>query len=181
MSASWFLVSMYLIWILGSKLILSNNQPRATLWDLDTCLIVGLRPLSIILNHGFVVFKDVQLRFTLRRMCVGGYVIHLTQLRNLRFPSDMLGLGLGIKNCPVSWWLACLGWTLLLVERNTSITMSQRSRADNPSIRNPASREMISDSVELCETEEVCFLHIQLTGTNVLLPEIHKTPPEVDF
>ena len=31
MSASWFLVSIYLIWILGSKLILSNNQSRATL------------------------------------------------------------------------------------------------------------------------------------------------------
>ena len=28
------------------------------------------------------------------------------------------------------------------------------------------SKEMISDSVELCETE-VCFLHIQLIGTNV--------------
>ena len=35
-----------------------------------------------------------------------------------------------------------------------------------PSMRKPASREMISASVELCETE-VCFLHIQLTGTNV--------------
>ena len=32
MSASWFLVSMYLIWILGSKLIRSNSQSRATLW-----------------------------------------------------------------------------------------------------------------------------------------------------
>ena len=31
----------------------------------------------------------------------------------------------------------------------------------------PASKEMISDSVELCETE-VCFLHIQLIGTNVM-------------
>ena len=31
---------------------------------------------------------------------------------------------------------------------------------------NPASKEMISESVELCETE-VCFLNIQLIGTNV--------------
>ena len=31
---------------------------------------------------------------------------------------------------------------------------------------NPASKEMISDSVELCETE-VCFLHIKLIGTSV--------------
>ena len=49
MSASWFLVSMYLIWILESKLIRSNNQSSATLWVLKTCLIVGLIPLMIIL------------------------------------------------------------------------------------------------------------------------------------
>ena len=49
MSASWFLVSMCLIWILGSKLIRSNNQISATLWVLETCLIVGLLPLIIIL------------------------------------------------------------------------------------------------------------------------------------
>ena len=33
----------------GSKLILSNNQFNATLLVLDTCLIIGLRPLMIIL------------------------------------------------------------------------------------------------------------------------------------
>ena len=45
-SASWFLVfASNLIWILGSKMILSINQSRATLWVLD----VGLRPLIIIL------------------------------------------------------------------------------------------------------------------------------------
>ena len=48
-SASCFLVSTFLIWIFGSKLILSNNQSNATLWVLDTCLIIGLRPLMIIL------------------------------------------------------------------------------------------------------------------------------------
>ena len=32
--------------------------------------------------------------------------------------------------------------------------------------RSDASKEMISASVELCETE-VCFLHIQFIGTNV--------------
>ena len=48
-SASCFLVSFYLIWIMGSPLILSNCQSRATLWVLDTCLIVGLLPLTIVL------------------------------------------------------------------------------------------------------------------------------------
>ena len=54
------------------------------------------------------------------------------------------------------------------------------SSAGIPSILRPASKEMISDSVELCETE-VCFFHIQLTKTNVWLPKIHNVPPEVDF
>ena len=49
MSANWFLVSIYLIWILESKLIRSNNQSSATLWVLETCLIVLLLPFIIIL------------------------------------------------------------------------------------------------------------------------------------
>ena len=39
---------------------------------------------------------------------------------------------------------------------------------------------MISDSAELCETE-VCFLHIQLIGTNVWLSKMHNVPLDVDF
>ena len=35
--------------MLESRLILSNNQSKATLWVLNTCLIVGLRPFIIIL------------------------------------------------------------------------------------------------------------------------------------
>ena len=44
----------------------------------------------------------------------------------------------------------------------------------------PASREMTSGSVELCETE-VCFLHLQLIGTDVRLPKMHEIPFDVDF
>ena len=39
----------------------------------------------------------------------------------------------------------------------------------------PASREITSAAVELCETE-VCFLHIQLIGSNVRLPKMHTIP-----
>ena len=39
----------YFIWIIRSKMILSNNLPSAILWVRDTCLIVGLLPLMIIL------------------------------------------------------------------------------------------------------------------------------------
>ena len=64
--------------------------------------------------------------------------------------------------------------------RNTSTTKCHNSSAGKPSIRKPASSENISDSVELCDTA-VCFLHLQLIGTNVLLPNMHKTPPDVDL
>ena len=43
------IMSTYLIWTLGSRLILSHNHSGATLWVLDTCLIVGLLPSMIIL------------------------------------------------------------------------------------------------------------------------------------
>ena len=49
-----------------------------------------------------------------------------------------------------------------------------------PSNLNPEPKKMINDSVELCETE-VCFLHIQLTGTNVWFPKMHSVPLDVDF
>ena len=57
-------------------------------------------------------------------------------------------------------------WVWIGEEWNISITKSQRSRAEIPSMRKPASREMTSASEELCESE-VCVLHIQLMGTNV--------------
>ena len=83
-----------------------------------------------------------------------------------KFPRDSL------------WSLVSLVW--FAEEWNTSITKSQRSRAEIPSIREPSSREIIPDSVALCETE-VCFLHIELIGTNVWHPNVHKISPEVDF
>ena len=48
-SSYWFLMSTYVIWILGSKLALPNNPSNATLWVPDTCLIIWLRPLMILL------------------------------------------------------------------------------------------------------------------------------------
>ena len=59
MSASWCLVSMYQIWILGSRLILSNNQSTATLWvswHMSHCWISAFH---YPLNHGFIVLKDI--------------------------------------------------------------------------------------------------------------------------
>ena len=89
----------------------------------------------------------------------------------------------------VRWWtnftffsttgLSGLSGVWIVFPRTETIR-SHKSRAGIPSNLNPASKEMISDSVELCETE-VCFLHIQLIGTNLWLPKTHKVPPEVGF
>ena len=54
------------------------------------------------------------------------------------------------------------------VER-TSMTSSQKDSAGIPSKRNAASRAMISDSVDECDTA-VCFLQNQLNGTKVRGP-----------
>ena len=72
-------------------------------------------------------------------------------------------------------------WSFWCVFPWRTVTIrSHKSNAGIPSLLNPAFKEMISDSVELCETE-VCFWHIQLNGTNVWLPKMHNVPPEVDF
>ena len=62
---------------------------------------------------------------------------------------------------PVSWWSG------VEIRRKQSFKKqkrTQRSRAGKPSVGEPASKEITSDSVEPFETA-VCFLHIQLIGT----------------
>ena len=117
MSASWFLVSTYLIWILESKFIRSSNQSCATLWVLDTCLIVGLLPFMIILITASLSFY-VQLRLTLRRMCVGEYVIHMRQLTNI-LVSLLSGVGICASDCS-----ACLTSRHLIIDLFNSTVIS---------------------------------------------------------
>ena len=141
MSTRWCLVPMYLIWILGCRLILSNNQSRATLWVLDTCLIVGLLPLIIIFLTASLSSKTDKIDetwstlFRSRLTCLVGlwFFMWSVVLRD-RFPCDSWPLDLLIRFGEV--------W-------NTSITKSQRSSAGIPSMRKPASRETSSASVEL--------------------------------
>ena len=120
-------------------------------------------------NHCFVVLKDEEHRTEFRRLSVRRNTINITKFKSVVLDWN-LGLGCAcLMGChatgfPVLYpWISLLGWgkngTLL-------ITKTQRSRAGIPSIRKPASREIISASVELCETD-VCFLHVQLVGTYV--------------
>ena len=180
MSASWFLVSMYLIWILGSKFILSNNQSRATLWVLETCLMVGLLPFMIILITGSLSSKIYnkaswreewtfeEIKSTLSRSSIIPW--HFFRVGSLWGAARTKF----VHGFPCSWLL----WYVF--PWRTATIRSHKSSAGKPSNLNPASKEMISDSVELCDTE-VSFLHIQLIGTNVWLPKMHNVPPDVDF
>ena len=181
LSARWCLVSMYLFWILGSELILSNNQSKATLWVHETCLIVGLRPFMIILITASLSSK--MYNKALEPECVT-----LDGMRSILVRSGLTCL---VGLCFFMWSVVfrdrfpCDSWPSDLLiwfggEWNTSITKSQRSSAGIPSMLKPASREIMSASVELCETD-VCFLHIQPVGTNAWLPNMHETPPDVDF
>ena len=153
MSASWFLVSMYLIWILGPKLFRSNNQSRATLWVLETCLTVWLLPLKIILITASLSSNTYNKASWWEDLTFEG--IKSTLSKSLITLWDCLRFWivwggertsrLFINKSPCSLWL----W---FVFPRTATIRSHKSSAVIPSNLNPASKEMISDSVELCET-----------------------------
>ena len=136
-----------------------------------TCLIVGLLLFMIILITASLsskMYNKASLReeFTFEE-------IKSTLFRSLIFPWIFFRVG-DLYGSPRTWSFWCVfPWRTVTIRSN-------KSSAGTPSILNPASKEMISDSVELCETE-VCFLHIQLIGRNVWLQKTHNVPPEVDF
>ena len=213
---------MYLIWILGSKLILSNDQSRATLWVLDIMSHCRASSFDDHLYHCFIVFKDVQQSLLTRRMHVWGNKINIVQIINhsMRFLPRLKfakcctnqvrtwweeltfeGIKSTLSKSLITPWDCFSFWIVWGVERTsrlfingslrslwlwyvfswrTATIRSHKSSAGIPSNLNPASKGMISDSVELCETE-VCFLHIQLIGTNAWRPKMHNAPPDVDF
>ena len=152
MSANWFLVLTVLIWLLGSMWFCqtTNQEQLCESWTRVSSLHCAL--LSIVLITASLSSKMyVQLRLTLRKVCVCGHVIHLTDLINLLF-FGQFGSWFWNQELPVSWWPECLCWTFLLFQCSTSITFSQRSRANYPSVRSAASKEIIPDSAALCET-----------------------------
>ena len=148
-----FGIKMFRIRILESRPTLSNNQSRATLWVLDTCLIVGLRPFIIILIAASLSSKTYSI--ALEPICVTldgtwsdqdwcawleSVFACLVECLPTSFPVALLHL-----------WFCWFG--LMRNEILQSPNPTQRSRAGIPSMRKPASREITSASVELCETE----------------------------
>ena len=82
------------------KLILSNNPSNATLWVVDTCLIIGLLPLILILLTVSLSSKKGQLRFTVRRTCVCDHVIQIVPVTF--FYNLVLAF---CKQCPAAPWV----------------------------------------------------------------------------
>ena len=177
MSASWFLVSTYLIWILGSTLILSNKLSSATLWVRDTCLIVGLRPLMIILITASLSSKMWSNGKVLRlkshdrcwsiwgHPCGGCFFVFVFCFCYGAFSWLHIAALVSLDAGLIQWRMWYFDYQIPKIKSGNSIHVHQ---------------ERISDSVELCDTE-VCSLHIQLIGTNLWLPKMHNVPPDVDF
>ena len=208
MSASWFLVSTSLIWIFESTIILSNIETTAALWVRDTCLIVGLRPSMIILITSSLSSEDVQQSAEVRCVCYHGNVsrsvhfIHFSVTVSIRLALGLvclLRVSLRTRFLDASLLTSShdtfLDAWMFREECHTSITKSQSSKAEIPSMRKPPSRETTSHSIELCEirsvtctsygnkrvtSTDVLFLaHPTFFGTNVRLPKRHKIHPKL--
>ena len=63
---------------------------------------------------------------------------------------------------------------------NKSMTVFPQTQWRIPSMSRPASNEVFSASVLLCETA-LCFSHDRETETHVWLPRTHKTPSDVNL
>ena len=89
------------------------------------------------LDNCLVILKDVQTGFNIRRVCVHKNQSYIGQINMLVIICLDLGMIFGLT--PVPREMETFEFALPCVERNTSITMSHRSRAGKPSIRSPAS------------------------------------------
>ena len=121
----------------GPKLITSNNQCRATLWVRETCLILGLWPLIIILITASLSSKTYNKAPEPECVVFDG-------IWTLVCLIDMEFFMFGLTTADGFLHGSLLGPSVLFgTEWNTSITKSQRVRAGIPSMRKPASRGII--------------------------------------
>ena len=155
---------------LGVQIDSINNQSRATLWVLETCLTVGLLPFLIILITASLSSNTCN-NASWREECTFEET-KSTLSRSSIIPWDFIRFESLWGFARTKFVHGSLrSWLVWYVFPWTTATIRyHKSSAGIPSNLNPVSKEMIADSVELCETE-VCFLHMQLIGTNVWLPK----------
>ena len=125
--------------------------------------------------HGFVILRNVKHRTKSRGFRVRRIMINITQIKKKKVLGWNLGLvfGCACLMCVtrrVSSYLTLGVLELVWGRMNHFYNKIPKIKSWSPTMRKPASREIISASVELCESD-VCFLHIQLVGTNVRLPK----------
>ena len=158
MSASWFLVSMNLIWILESKLIRTNNESRATLWVLQTCLIVGLLPFMIILITASLSSNTYNKASWWEDWTFEGTKSTLSKSLITLWDCLRRWIVWGGEQASrlFTTGLPVLSWFWVVFPRIETIR-SHRSRAGIPSNLNPASKEMISDSVNCAKLKFVSY------------------------
>ena len=170
--------------LLGPTRFCQINQSNATLWVRNTCLIVGLLPLIVLITAS-LSSKNTTVHHNEKKLRLWSRDLDLTTVQHCGYLFANMALDMH-KQFPTASLKPLLfpeaSWVgdMLFSVCNTFNTKSHKSRGGIPSILNPASTEIVSDSVELWETD-VCFLHIQLIGITVWLPKMHNVPPDVDF
>ena len=91
-----------------------NNLSRATLWVLDTCLIVGLRPLIVILITASLSSKMYNWDSPWEERVLVGTRSTSLNWSTPYFSIDMLGLGFGITNCQLGLNILKFPWASLV-------------------------------------------------------------------
>ena len=82
MSTSWCLVSTFLIWIFGFKLVRLRNEIKSISVGSGNMSHCRASSLADHLDHCFVVFKHIQQSFLTRRIDVGGTKINIVFIIN---------------------------------------------------------------------------------------------------
>ena len=145
MSASWFLVSMYLIWILVfwnpgwfdrtiNLARLCESWKHVSLWDSFLLMIIVISA-SLSSNTYNKTCWWQELTFERTQSILFSTLVFL-------WDRWLLSMITGHNGLSAVW----------VMFPKTETIKSPNSRANSPSNLNPASKEMISDSVELCET-----------------------------
>ena len=148
-------------------------------WHMSRC---GLRPLTSILITASLSSKTYNTALEPECVPLGGKWSVLVRSRlvfvvGVCFRMFVWGVADRFLRGSLTSWFCWFG--LVRNEMLQSLKPKDRERESHLCVN--LHREKLPQLLQkLCETE-VCFLHIQLIGTNVWLPEIHRIPPDADF
>ena len=175
-SAIWLLVSTYVIWILVFHIDPVKEPIKSD--SLGSWHVSDLwnSSFNYHIDHGFVVFKDVQLRLTLRRMC-----------KKVRNPHETL-------EQPFTFFCQLWSWLRNWVSRtsfpdaflfglNSVGGWTQYFNHFQEQITHSYAIGIQKNNLRLCRTarDRSLFLAHTADENNCSTSKKHKTPPEVDF